>query len=40
LSASSGLTVHGGGLFTTFAVALTNSTISGNSPDDCFGTSC
>jgi hypothetical protein len=40
LTGSPGITVHGGGLFTTFAVALTNSTISGNSPDDCFGTSC
>jgi hypothetical protein len=40
LTASPGITVHGGGLFTTFAVSLTNSTISGNSPDDCFGTGC
>jgi hypothetical protein len=40
LSASPGVTVHGGGLFTTFAVPLTNSTISHNSPDDCFGMSC
>jgi hypothetical protein len=40
LSASTGITVHGGGLFTTFPVALTNSMISGNNPDDCFGTSC
>jgi hypothetical protein len=40
LWASPGIEVHGGGLFTTFPVALTNSMISGNSPDDCFGTSC
>jgi hypothetical protein len=40
LTGSPGIMVHGGGLFTTFTVALTNSTISGNSPDDCFGTSC
>jgi hypothetical protein len=40
LTGSPGVTVQGGGLFTTFAVALTNSTISQNSPDDCFGTNC
>jgi hypothetical protein len=40
LSASPGITVHGGGLFTTFPVELTDSTIANNSPDDCFGTSC
>jgi hypothetical protein len=40
LPASQSIAVHGGGLFTTFAVALTNSTITGNSPDTCFGTTC
>jgi len=40
LSGSVGLTLQGGGLFTTFPVALTNSTISGNIPDNCFGVSC
>jgi hypothetical protein len=40
LSASPGIRVHGGGLFTTFPMALTNRMISGNSPDDCFGTIC
>ncbi len=40
LTASPGITVHGGGLFTTFPITLTNSTISGNSPDNCFGVSC
>ena len=40
LSASPGIAVHGGGLFTTFPVSLTNSAVSGNTPDDCFGISC
>ena len=40
LTASPGITVHGGGLFTTFPITLTDSTISGNSPDNCFGVSC
>lgn len=40
LTASPGITVHGGGLFTTFPVTLTDTTISGNSPDNCFGVSC
>ena len=40
LTASPGITVHGGGLFTTFPTTLTDSTISGNSPDNCFGVSC
>jgi hypothetical protein len=40
LSASPGVTVHGGGLFTTFPVELTSSTLSHNTPDDCFGMSC
>jgi hypothetical protein len=40
LSANPGITVHGGGLYTTFPVSITNSTISGNSPDNCFGTTC
>ena len=40
LTASPGITVHGGGLFTTFPITLTDSTITGNSPDNCFGVSC
>ena len=40
LTASPGITVHGAGLFTTFPITLTDSTISGNSPDNCFGVSC
>lgn len=40
LTASQGITVHGGGLYTTFPVSLTNSRFSGNSPDDCFGMTC
>ena len=40
LSAIPGIAVHGGGLFTTFPVSLTNSAVSGNTPDDCFGISC
>ena len=37
LSASPGITVQGGGLFTTFAVTLTRTVITGNKPDQCFG---
>ncbi len=37
LSASPGITSHGGGLFTTFPVALTRTLIAGNQPDQCFG---
>ena len=38
LSASPGLSVQGGGLYTAgFAVTLTNSLIARNSPDQCFG---
>ena len=40
LAASPGLTVQGGGLFTTSPVTLTGSTISGNRPDDCVGAAC
>jgi hypothetical protein len=40
LAASRGLTVQGGGLFTTSPVTLTGSTISGNRPDDCTGAAC
>lgn len=40
LTASPGITVHGGGLFTTFPVILHNSTIGHNEPDNCFGPSC
>ena len=38
LSASAGLTVQGGGLFTDgFPVSLVKSLIAHNSPDQCFG---
>ena len=37
LSASAGLTVQGGGLFTEFPVTATNSRIEHNAPDDCAG---
>jgi hypothetical protein len=37
LSGSGGVVVQGGGLFTTFPVVLTNSTIARNAPDQCFG---
>jgi hypothetical protein len=37
LTASPGITVQGGGLFTSFPVKLTNSVIAGNVPDQCYG---
>jgi hypothetical protein len=37
LSASSGLAVQGGGLFTAFPMTLTRTNNAGNSPDQCFG---
>jgi hypothetical protein len=37
LSGSPGLTIQGGGLFTSFPVALVNSRITNNVPDECFG---
>jgi hypothetical protein len=37
LSGSPGITVQGGGLFTTLPVTLTQSVIAGNTPDQCFG---
>jgi len=37
LSASPGVTVRGGGLYTERPVTLTTSVISGNSPDQCYG---
>jgi hypothetical protein len=40
LSGSEDIVIHGGGLFSAFPVALTNSKISGNSPDNCSGVSC
>jgi hypothetical protein len=40
LSGSPHITVRGGGLFATFKLTLTNSSISGNTPDDCSGNSC
>ena len=40
LSASPGLTVQGGGLFTTFPVTLVHSRIAHNHPDQCAGSGC
>jgi hypothetical protein len=37
LSVSDGLQVQGGGLFTTFPVALLHSRIANNIPDQCYG---
>jgi hypothetical protein len=37
LSASPGLTVQGGGMFTAFPVTLSNGRIANNSPDQCYG---
>jgi hypothetical protein len=37
LTATPGITVQGGGLFTSFPVTLTNSVIAGNVPDQCSG---
>jgi hypothetical protein len=40
LTASVGVTVNGGGLFTTSPVTLKGSTISANTPDECSGVAC
>jgi hypothetical protein len=40
LSASPGLPVQGGGLFTAFPVALSHSQIAHNHPDQCAGSGC
>jgi hypothetical protein len=40
VSGSAGIVVHGGGLYVTNPLTRINSTISGNSPDNCFGSSC
>ncbi len=37
LAGSPGVTLQGGGLFTTLPVTLHDSVISGNTPDQCFG---
>ena len=37
LTASSGITAQGGGLFTLFPVTLRNSVIAQNAPDQCYG---
>jgi len=37
LTGSPGVTLQGGGLFTTLPVTLRGSVISGNTPDQCFG---
>jgi len=40
LSGTTGITIQGGGLFTTVPVTLKDSNISGNTPDNCSGVSC
>jgi hypothetical protein len=40
LSASAGIDVQGGGVYTAFPVAIDNSVISDNLPGDCFGLAC
>jgi len=40
LRASPGLTVQGGGLFTSFPVTLDHSRIAHNLPDQCAGSGC
>ena len=40
VSGSATVKAQGGGVFTTFKFHLTNSTISGNTPDDCSGKGC
>jgi hypothetical protein len=37
IASSPGVTPQGGGLFTAFPIALTNTTIAGNQPDQCDG---
>lgn len=37
ISGSAGLTVHGGGISTTFPVTLQRSAVVHNSPDQCYG---
>jgi len=37
LTASPSIVIQGGGIFTTFPVTLTNSTVKGNNPDQCYG---
>ena len=37
ITGSSGITLQGGGLFTTFPVTLTHSLVAANAPDQCFG---
>jgi hypothetical protein len=37
LSGSSGITLQGGGVFTTHPVTLRNSIIAQNTPDQCYG---
>jgi hypothetical protein len=40
LSGSPGITVQGGGLYTTYPLSRTNSTVRDNTPDNCVGSSC
>lgn len=40
LTGSAGVTLQGGGLFVTDPLTKTNTTITNNVPDNCFGSSC
>ncbi|HEY5135579.1 MAG TPA: hypothetical protein VIJ41_07305 [Candidatus Nanopelagicales bacterium] len=40
LSATAGLPVLGGGIFTTAAYQVAGSLVSGNFPDQCSGSTC
>ena len=40
LTAGAGISIQGGGLYTAVPVTLTNTKISSNTPDNCFGASC
>jgi hypothetical protein len=40
LSGSADITLQGGGLFVTNPLTVINSTVTGNDPDNCFGSSC
>jgi hypothetical protein len=40
LSGGTGIVLQGGGLYVTNPLTVTNSAISGNVPDNCFGSSC
>ena len=40
LGGNAGVTLQGGGLYVSDPLTLTHSTVSGNTPDNCFGPSC